>query len=107
MLLFSYGTGTRNIMHPSRFTFFTRFSTSIPSTLILGFLGPQVQHKRFICNYRNFGRRSSLVANSTAATSGKIFIITMEKWFSGSLDLTIGLAIKTTGKTAISVEYDA
>jgi hypothetical protein len=24
-----------------------------------------------------------------------------------NLDLTIGLAIKTTGKTAISVEYDA
>jgi hypothetical protein len=51
-----------------------------------------------------------LVANSTAATNsgnfhnynGKIGFLN-----NSSLDLTIGLAIKTTGKTAINVEYDA
>lgn len=56
------------------------------------------------------GADRTLVANSTAATSsgnihnynGKIGFLN-----TGSLDLTIGLAIKTTSKTAITVEYDA
>ncbi len=56
------------------------------------------------------GADRALVANSTAATTsgnfhnynGKIGFLN-----SGSLDLTIGLAIKTTSKTAITVEYDA
>lgn len=56
------------------------------------------------------GADRALVANSTATTtSGNIHNYNGKIGFlnSGSLDLTIGLAIKTTSKTAITVEYDA
>lgn len=51
-----------------------------------------------------------LTASGTAATtSGNIHNYSGKIGFlnTGSLDLTVGLAIKTTGKTAITVEYDA
>ena len=56
------------------------------------------------------GADRALVANSTATTtSGNIHNYNGKIGFlnSGSLDLTIGLALKTTSKTAITVEYDA
>lgn len=52
----------------------------------------------------------ALTASGTAATtSGNIHNYSGKIGFlnTGSLDLTIGLAIKTSGKTAIAVEYDA
>ena len=76
---------------------------------IQGWTAAVIPGSSFVTTGTLVGDRA-LTASSTAGTpSGNVHNYNGKIGFlnSGSLDLTIGLALKTTGKTGIFVEYDA
>jgi hypothetical protein len=110
MSLFAQGTSPapQNLPYVQDFSLLEPTATTYPAGL-QGWTASTIPGSSYSTNAVLVGDRALTASSSASTTSGNIHNYNGKIGFlnSGSLDLTIGLAINTSGKSGVQVQYDA